>query len=264
MLAAAGMLSACGSPGLPPDSVTAQRLSALQPVDAILLGEQHDAPDHQRVHREVVAALASDGRLAALTLEMAEQGRSTEGLNAAASEDAVKAALAWSNEAWPWAAYGPAVMVAVRAGVPVLGGNLPRAKMRESMADTQLEARLPGPALEVQQQLIRTGHCGLLPDSQIIPMTRIQIARDLALARTVSASAVPGKTVVMLAGSGHVNRTLGVPLHLPPGLTSAAVLIGAESLPAASSAAADFSLGWPAAAAPPKDYCAEFKARKAS
>ena len=44
--------------------------------------------------------------------------------------------LAWDDAGWPWAAYGPAVMAAVRAGVPVLGANRPRSRMREDMGRT--------------------------------------------------------------------------------------------------------------------------------
>ena len=46
----------------------------------LLLGEQHDAANHQRLQRETVQALASRSQLAALALEMAESGTSTAGL----------------------------------------------------------------------------------------------------------------------------------------------------------------------------------------
>ena len=99
-------------------------------VDALLLGERHDVADHQRRHRDAVVQLAAQQRLAALALEMAEHGTTTAGLERGASEAAVRAALGWDERAWPWAAYAPAVMAAVRAGAPVLGANLPRARMR--------------------------------------------------------------------------------------------------------------------------------------
>ena len=49
--------------------------------------------------------------------------------------------------------------------------------------------------------------------SQIRPMTRVQIARDLAMADTVAAVRQPGR-VLLVAGTGHVARGLGVPVHL--------------------------------------------------
>jgi uncharacterized iron-regulated protein len=184
-------------------------------VPILLVGEQHDAPAHQDRHRQIVDHLAARGRLAALVVEMAEQGRTTAALPPAATEPQARAALDWDARAWPWEAYGPAVMAAVRAGVPVLGGNLPRERMRTAMADVQLDAALTPQALERQRAAIRDGHCGLLPESQVAPMARVQVARDRSMAQVLAAAAAPGKTVVLLAGAGHVDARLGVPQHLP-------------------------------------------------
>ena len=228
------LLAACATP---------PALEQLLPADALLLGEQHDAPAHQRSHLQTVEHLASRGKLAALALEMAEQGASTAGLGPDADEAAVRGALRWNDQAWPWSAYGPAVMAAVRAGVPVHGANLPRDRMRAAMGDAQLDTLLDAAALQAQREAIRAGHCGLLPDTQLGPMARIQIARDQAMARTVAQSVQSGKTVLLLAGAGHVDEALGVPRHLPPTLRSR-------------------SLRWPAEP-PAKDYCAELRRQMA-
>jgi len=209
---------------------------------ALLLGEQHDVADHQRRHLETVQRLAGHGRLAALALEMAEQGTSTAGLAADASETAVRTSLRWNEAAWPWAAYGPIVMAAVRAGVPVLGANLPRQRMRAAMADATLDQALPEESIALQRAAIRQGHCDLLPEAQISPMTRIQIARDRAMADTVAGAAQPGRTVVLVAGSGHVDPAVGVPRHLPDTVSSE-------------------QLRWPAPDAPGRDYCRELRDR---
>lgn len=264
-VALAVSLAACAfTPLVPPysDASRAERLQELLPADIILLGEQHDAADHQQVHRIVVAALAAKNSLAALALEMASQGQSTVALASNASEDAVRQALQWNNAGWPWSAYGPAVMAAVRAGVPVIGANLPPAQLRQAMARTELDAVLAAPALKAQQQNIRTGHCDLLPESQIAPMTRVQIARDLAMADTLAKAVQAGKTVVLLAGGGHVDRSLGVPLHLAPGLKVKAVLIRPEIQTDLSESVSNFDAIWPAQAAPVVDYCAKFGASR--
>ncbi|MDO8450453.1 MAG: ChaN family lipoprotein [Rhodoferax sp.] len=244
------------------DPVHIAQLSRLLPADAILLGEQHDAPDHQRIHRLMVETLAARQTLAALALEMASQGQSTEKLGPTAGEDQVRAALQWDNAAWPWTAYGPVVMAAVRAGVPVVGANLPPARWREAMTDTGFDRLLSGPALKAQQQNIRLGHCGLLPESQISPMTRIQIARDVSMAQTVTRAALAGKTVLLLAGSGHVDRILGIPQHLPPGFKVKTVLLHAEQASVATNSVAQFDHFWPARPAPVIDYCANLTARQ--
>jgi uncharacterized iron-regulated protein len=238
-----------------PDPIEIKQLLS---ADAILLGEQHDAPDHQRIHRDVVQALADQHALAALALEMASQGQSTERLDSNASEEQVRAALQWNNEGWPWVNYGPAVMAAVRAGVPVIGANLPRDRQREVMVNARLDTLLPGPALKAQQQSVRLGHCELLPESQISPMTRIQIARDIAMAETLLQAARPGKPVLLLTGSGHADRTLGIPQHLPQKFKIKAVLLYAEEDPDATKNTAEFDLFWSARPAPVVDHCANF------
>ena len=238
-------------------AITTTRIDALLPMAVLLLGEQHDAAEHQQIHSQVIALLAQRGLLAAVALEMADAGVTTARLHPSSTEQQAKNALKWNDKSWPWAAYGPAVMTAVRAGVLVVGANLPRDAMRPKMADSTLDGQLPGPALKAQQQLIRAGHCDLLPESQITPMTRIQIARDMTMAETLEEVALPGKVVVLLAGSAHVDRLLGVPQHLPATLKVKAVRLRAGEAAATDKADA-FDAVWATPALPEKDYCAAF------
>jgi uncharacterized iron-regulated protein len=241
-------------------ATTTTRLDALLPADVLMLGEQHDAKEHQEIHQQVIALLAERGLLAAVALEMADTGVTTAGLHPSSTEQQTKSALKWNDKGWPWEAYGPAVMTAVRAGVPVLGANQPRELMRASMGDAVLDGQLPGPALKAQQQLIRIGHCNMLPESQITPMTRIQIAKDISMAGTLVNAALPGKVVVLLSGSGHTDRLLGVPQHLPASLKVKAIRLRAG--PAAEGDKAEaFDAVWQTPALAAKDYCAEFKAQ---
>ena len=238
--------------------LTATRLDALLPADVLLVGEQHDASEHQQIEQQIVSHLASRGLLAAVALEMADVGVSTASLKPSATEAQTRSALAWDDKAWPWRAYQAAVMTAVRAGVPVLGANLPRSEMPGSMGDRKLDDQLPGPALKAQQQNIRIGHCNLLPESQITPMTRIQIARDIAMANTVHQLVLPGKVVVLLAGNGHVDRNLGVPQHLRADLKARSIHLRAGQ--SKDTGAADaFDSVWSTPALPENDYCAGLK-----
>jgi uncharacterized iron-regulated protein len=258
--AVVGLLGCAATPHS--DHPDQTEINQLFPAEAILLGEQHDAPDHQRIHRVVVDALAHQNALAALALEMASQGRSTQKLNTNADEEQVRDALNWNNEGWPWTSYGPAVMAAVRAGVPVIGANLPRDRLREAMTNSRLDTLLSGPALKAQQQSVRLGHCELLPESQISPMTRVQIARDVAMAETLMQNARPGKTVLLLTGSGHADRTLGIPQHLPPEFKVKAVLLYSEETSEVTRNAAEFDFFWPAKPAPLVDHCANLAASR--
>jgi uncharacterized iron-regulated protein len=218
-------------------------LPDLAGVDALLVGEQHDARAHPRVQQRWVEDLAQRGTLAALALEMAERGTSTAGLARSASEQDVRRSLHWNEDTgWPWERYGLPIMAAVRAGVPVIGANLPRAEMRSAMNEASFDLLLPGPALKAQQQAIRQGHCDMLPEQQVRPMTRVQIARDVAMAQTIASAATQGKTVMLLAGSGHVQADIGVPQHLPKELRVTPVVLPKEDTG--------------------KDYCAEFRRQR--
>ena len=263
-------MSACSTPQIPiirapsgsiaSADVTAARLDAvitpggkLLEVDVLLLGEQHNAPDHHQIEQQVIAILAARGMLAALALEMADAGATTAALNPRSSEAETRLALNWQEDLWPWADYRQAVMAAVRAGVLVMGANLPAALFKASMTDSKLDTQLPGPALKAQQQLIRLGHCNVLPESQITPMTRVQVAKDMRMARVLGDAAVPGKIVVLLSGSAHANRELGVPQHLPKALHAKSVLLLAGDGPDQDKA---FDATWGTAALPETDYCA--------
>ena len=229
------------------------------PPDVLLLGEQHDAPEHQQWQRQTIEQWAASGRLAAVVLEMADAGHSTQAVDKSVADSAVQQALAWNDKGWPWQAYGPVVMAAVRAGVPVLGGNLPRSQLRTAQTDTSLEALLGPAALERQRQAVRDGHCGLLPESRVPGMARIQVARDQSMAQTASAARRTGQVVLLVAGAAHVKRSLGVPAHLPQSLNIKVAIAHAGKADSAIKSEADWWHATPAL--PPDDACDKLRQR---
>ncbi len=250
----ATLLVACATPA---------RSLWLPETPALLLGEQHDAAEHQAMARQAVEQLAREGRLAAVVLEMAERGHQTDGLPRDADEATVRARLNW-HERWPWPAYGPVAMAAVRAGVPVRGGNLPRADMGAATQDETLERLLAPEALARQHDNVRLGHCDLLPAALLPGMVRIQVARDRAMAQTLTESLRAGQTVLLLAGAEHVKRGLGIPAHLAPELAATArvVWMQAGERPAgAPDDAARADAVWASPPVPAQDHCTELKKR---
>lgn len=254
LLGLLGLLGACAHPFGPGAS-----LHGLLPTPLLLLGEQHDATEHQALQRQTLRQLTHAGAVAALVLEMAERGQRTTGLPRQAGETQVRQALGWTDErnagGWGWSVYGPLVMDAVRAGVPVLGGNLPRSQMRTALQNVQLDAMLDTAALQQQHHNIREGHCNLLPASQIAPMTRIQIARDRALAQTAQEALRPGQTVLLVAGHQHVRRDIGIPRHLPGQALKVVVAQADQAAPETASA----DRVWITPPVPSQDHCAELK-----
>ncbi len=247
------MLAGCANPR----QRVAQSLETLLPADVILLGEQHDADAHRQMQRAFVETLADRAQLAALALEMADRGRSTAGLARDSDAQQVRDALHWDDSGWPWSRYAPVVMAAVSRGVVVLGANLPSAATRLSMADTRFDQHLSGSALARQRDAIRIGHCNLLPDDRLLPMLRVQLARDASMAGAIMDVAVPGKTVLLIAGGGHVSREVGVPTHLPARLQVRTVL--AVAGPAREESAGQVDWVWETAPLAPHDYCSELR-----
>ena len=92
-LVAFALVGCAGLSGVVPSDQWPAQLESALPTDVLLLGEQHDAPDHQRLQRDTVQWLAARGRLAAVVLEMAERGHSTAALARDATEAQVQSAL---------------------------------------------------------------------------------------------------------------------------------------------------------------------------
>jgi uncharacterized iron-regulated protein len=98
----------------------------------------------------------------------------------------------------------------------------------------------------------------MLPESQILPMTRIQVGRDRAMAQAIVKARKPGQTVLLIAGAGHVVRTLGVPQHLPDDIKVATVRLMAAPA-TAEVVPGEYDKTWRTPPLPEKDYCAELK-----
>ncbi len=234
-----------------------------------MLGEQHDHPDHHAVQAWIIQALAQRGQLAALALEMADAGVRFDGPRDA-PESLVRTRLRWNDDGWPWALYAAPVMAAVRAGVPVVGVNLPQAAMRPAMQQTHWDSSVPPATRQRILDDVAESHCGLLPAAQLPAMARIQFARDDSMAAHSLALTRPGKTVVLLTGSFHANRTLGIALHLaahaaqiPPGVHRPArvfsLLLQGLAPDTQMALPTGYDAMWFTPGTPPVDHCAELR-----
>ena len=77
------------------------------------------------------------------------------------------------------------------------------------------------------------------------------------MARAVVEAGVPGKTVLLIAGGGHILRDVGIPTHLPKDWRVRSVLAVAGVPP--ESARTDADLVWQTAALAPRDHCAQLR-----
>lgn len=235
------------------------QIRTLPDAELILLGEQHDAPEHQELARLSVEVLANKKVLSALVLEMADAGVSTEGMPMESSEATVRERLKWNDAGWPWSRYGPVVMEAVRAGVPVAGSNLPRSAMAAVMKEDALDGKVPSAVLAVHRERMIEGHCGLLPESQVPAMARIQIARDERMAQTASLWIRSGKSILLLAGAEHVKKDRGIPLLLDAKSKSKVAVIWMQASTSVNKDPKLADYDWQTPPVPFKDYCADMK-----
>jgi uncharacterized iron-regulated protein len=193
----------------------------------VLLGEKHDNPDHHLLQAWVLEALVAAGRRPAVVFEMfrADQAEAIARHLAASPGDArgLADALDWRRSGWPaWSMYEPIVVVALRAKLPLVAGNLSTAAttaVRRAALDAAettrlgLDRPLPNDVYERLAIDIRDGHCGHLPEHAIAPFVAVQRARDAHMAAAMRAAG--GDGAVLIAGGGHVRRDVGAARVLP-------------------------------------------------
>jgi uncharacterized iron-regulated protein len=242
----------------------AQLVEQLAAAELVLVGEQHDNPDHHRLQLWLLQALAAQRPQGSLLLEMLnpdQQDRVVAAhaaiLDGQAPAD-LPAALAWQKN-WDWALYGPIVSYALAQPYPLQAANLNRSEiMQIYAARPALQGRLSttAPVRETLLADIRESHCGLLPEAQMPAMLAVQQQRDRRMAERLQAAPTPA---LLLAGGFHAKRDLGVPLHLADlGVESGALILQlAEVGKPVSAASADFV--WYSAALPEQDHCAALR-----
>lgn len=240
-----------------PEQLVAQLIDASR----VLVGEKHDNPDHHALQLWLLRALASQRPQGSLLLEMLQPEQQTQ-VDDLAGEAHLPAdlskALAW-QEGWSWQFYGPIVREALGQHIPLLAANISTSEMRQAYRQPTALAGTRSNAPEVRAALlqhVREGHCGLLPESQLPAMLAVQQLRDRRIAERLMAAPQPA---LLLAGSYHVRKDLGVPLHLADleAQGGATVLLLAEIGTTVTATMADYV--WYTAALPEQDYCAQLR-----
>ncbi|WP_417311835.1 ChaN family lipoprotein [Ectopseudomonas khazarica] len=247
------------------ERITPQRLvERLARASRVVVGEQHDNPDHHALQLWLSRELAARRPQGSVLLEMlnpSQQARvdqvQAETRAGRPPLDAIRA-LAW-QPGWDWAMYGALVRYQLRQPYPLLAANLDR---EEIMRIYQQRPALQGQAstaAAVQQRLqrdIRESHCGLLPESQVPAMLAVQQQRDRRMAEALLAAPRPS---LLLAGAFHARKDLGVPLHLADlgAGQGNAVLMLAEVGRQVDASMADYV--WFTAAQPEQDHCAKLR-----
>ncbi|QRY79555.1 ChaN family lipoprotein [Pseudomonas sp. PDNC002] len=244
----------------------AQLLDRLAAAPRVMVGEQHDNPDHHALELWLVRALAERRASGSVLLEMLNpnQQEAVTATQAAAAKGEAPAdligALQW-QKGWDWSQYGPLLTWLVKQPAPLLSANLDRSeimgiyKQMPALQGAQSTQSTVRDALLVD---IRESHCGLLPESQLPAMLAVQQQRDRRMAERFKAAPEPA---LLIAGGFHARRDLGVPLHLQDlgageGLQ---VLMLAEVGRTVAPGQADYV--WYTPAQPPQDHCAALRGK---
>lgn len=230
----------------------------------VLVGEQHDNPDHHALQLWLLRQLAAKRPQGSLLMEMLnpDQQAKVDAAQAATRAGQPPAdayqALSWQAN-WDWGIYGPLVTYALRQPYPLLSANLDRAQIMQIYKQRPTLSGEASTTQRVQATLlddIRESHCGLLPEAQMPAMLAVQQQRDRRMAERLLAAPTPA---LLLAGAFHVRKDLGVPLHLQDlgAGEGNAVLVLAEVGKTVSADSADYV--WYTAAQPEQDHCAELR-----
>lgn len=238
-----------------------QLVQRLAQAPRVLVGEQHDNPDHHALELWLLRALEQQRAQGSLLLEMLEpvQQAQVDVLKRQAPLPVDLAqALQWQS-GWDWTFYGPIVRHALAQPYPVLAANLDRDEVRAIYRQIpRLEGQhsTAGPVTDALLGQVRDGHCGLLPESQMPAMLAVQQQRDRRIAQRLMQAPTPA---LLMAGAYHVRKDMGVPLHLLDlGVAHGTqVLLLAQVGEAVDPGMADYVWFTPAVAE--QDYCASLR-----
>ena len=194
-----------------------------------MLGEIHDNAQQHTVRAQALALLLQAGMRPALAFEQFDrerQGDIERVLADGSGDDAdrVDRLVAVGGRGWNWELYRPFLALALQYRLPIVAANLSRADaMRVANAgfgvlfDPTEQRRLaldplPADLLQMQQKEVDQGHCHQITEPMLSAIARAQIARDAAIAQSISPYLERG--VILLTGNGHARRDMGVPHFL--------------------------------------------------
>ncbi|MEL0618094.1 ChaN family lipoprotein [Cobetia marina] len=242
----------------------------------VLLGEHHDNPDHHLLERWLIDALAARRQLGGVAMEMLDSRQDaalslvnrTSLAVAGLPDEELMRLLAWDAR-WNFTDYSSVLRGVLDSGAPLSSASLTREQVRAVMAQDQTAPALPEAVLRLQREALDEGHCGLLGAERLDGLLRAQLARDQQMAERLEALANRDATALLVAGSGHARRDIGVPRWLTRDSLSIALMPVAwgeegqpltqldDYLPESAGAAPAYDLVWfTPAVAQTEDACA--------
>lgn len=251
--------------------VSASSLLAKLPAGSwVLLGEQHDHPDHHQLQLWVLQQLAATQRLGAVAMEMlnTEQQAALDSQLGQGAQS-TSAALNWAERGWPFEHYQAQVRFALDHASRLVAADYSDSEKTTLRQNTSSVMEYSAAHTGYLAELIVKSHCGMFTAERAKPAARMQIARDQQMAKQMLANNQVDKVNVLIAGAQHVRKDIGIPLWLgeQPVLSILMVSVAESTNPtdylpkalsADSPASASADLIWFVPAIPAVDYCQAF------
>ncbi len=207
----------------------------------VFVGEVHSVPEHHRIELAVIRALHEAGLPLLVGLEMF-RAESQDGLDrwvAGSLDERSFRKLYAQNWTEPWSLYRDILLFAREKKIPLIGLNVDKgvagkvARSGFASLTPEERAKLP-PGIscnvdETYEEFIRRAHGAAAPSGLAFRhFCEAQMVWDSSMAYTLAAALVraPGRTAVVLAGSGHAWRR-GIPtqfVRIMPGVRTSVVL----------------------------------------
>ncbi len=198
--------------------------NSLRDVRVLLLGETHTNPDHHQGQADLLGAWISESGPYALVLEMLNLESWQDQPTVWSSLERLQDALESKDGAWEWELYRPVLERAVKHKLPVIAGNITRQQRKYFGEKGHCRLEQYGKEFDfcdtisaeqraVMETLVADSHCGYLQSQQVKSLVRTQVAKDASFAFSLK-RAESRYRVALIAGSVHVRKDIGVPLHL--------------------------------------------------
>lgn len=205
----------------------------LSDTEYLLLGEQHDNPEHHRHQAWLLEQLARyhDKVSAAFEMIDQQQGEALREQQFNSADELIRLLDQYPN-GWKYTTYYRDLFVtAIDHGFAIRSANINRQHLREIIrsderidpAYQRLLDKTPWSTAQNNslKRNIEESHCNMLDAKTVEMMIHAQRLRDTVMASAMLSSEAPVR--VLIAGNGHVRNDFGVPVYLDPDSTTLSV-----------------------------------------
>ena len=197
---------------------------SMKTADILLLGETHSNADHHLGQAKLIARWQQQHANTALVFEMLTIDRWQQADRWTDRAVLSKHLQRYAKE-WDWVIYTPITDLAVIKQLPILAANLSNKQLshyaRSEHCSLQREGiellfcdAMTKKARNRLEGLIDRSHCGMLQAKHLPTLVKMQAAKDASFALRLWQAHETCLAPVLISGSVHVRKDIGVPVYL--------------------------------------------------